>query len=251
MLFRRPKRYDEFHERLGIPEIPDGMLIPFAPVLQINAIDVPEFPFPLGKDLLQLLWYPQDTDDPPYQCVPRVLWRNSQTVVHPLAVMPSSPHANPHLIPKPCTLTFERVMEYPDSDEFTSEQLARLDAWIDREKVPPLHEDDDIKETLYQFELSTCPGNKLGGYAAWIQNAQWKTCESCGRQMEHLLTLTDMDVDGGTWQRWLALEDRELWQAGYQHELANAPDWWLGGGSMYYFVCRQCADWPVKPVYQR
>jgi hypothetical protein len=244
---RRPDWYD--NSKYFTWDIPDATLIAFVPVLQINARDVPDFSFPPGKDLLQLLWYPLNSDE---RRISRVFWRNSHEVTHPLAQMPASPHASERFISTPCILTFERVVEYPDSDELTSEQCARIDAWIDRENILPIDPLDDIKETLYEFELSVCPGNKLGGYVAWIQYAEWKTCDNCGRQMEHLLTLTDMDVDGGTWVRWLAVEDRDLWiNGGNQRMLANAPDWGLGGGSMYYLVCRYCADWPVKVVYQR
>jgi hypothetical protein len=235
-------------------DFPDGTPIALVPVLQINAADVPDFSFPPGKDLFQLLWYPLDTEEAPYHCTPRVFWRDSQAITHPLAAMPPSLYASPHYIPKPCTLTFERTIDYPDVLELSEAQIARWDAWIEPQTF--VFEDDprqyQSKRTLYQFELSVCPSNKLGGHVNWIQFPEWPACDTCGRQMEHLLSLTDCEVDGGSWPRWLPLEDRELWKDPWKHaEIVNAPDWYLGGGSMYYFVCRHCADWPVKPVYQR
>jgi hypothetical protein len=233
---------------------PDGTPITLVPAIQINAKDVPEFPFPPGKDLLQILWQPLDVDQPPYHCVPRVFWRDSRAIKHPLTSMPPSPYANPGYVPKPCTLTFERVMEYPDVFELDPDLVERVNAWIEPQTV--VFEDDPCdylsKETLFQYELSVCPSNKLGGHVNWIQDPQWPTCDVCGRRMEHLLTLTDMDVDGGSWPRWLPMEDRQLWKDPWKHaEIVNAPDWYLGGGSMYYLVCRHCDDWPVKPVFQR
>jgi hypothetical protein len=250
----RPQWYDRFLDRQWHIEwdIVEGTPIALIPVLQINAKDVPEFPFPPGKDLLQLLWYPLVSDAPPLRGVPKVFWRNIESIVHPLADMPLSPHADPRFVPYPCVLNFERVIEYPDSDSLTSEQYARLNAWLDSQEI--VFEDDRYqeKETIYQFELSVCPGNKLGGYMAWIQDPEWRTCDRCGRPMEHLLTLTDMEVNGGTWQRWLPLEDRKLWDDLREHKaISNAPGWRLGGGGMFYQVCRHCADWPVKVVYQR
>jgi hypothetical protein len=143
---RRPDWYDNLKSFTW--DIPDGTPIAFVPVLQINARDVPDFPFPLGKDLFQLLWYPLDIDEPPFHCIPRVFWRNSHAVIHSFAQMPLSLHADPNLIPMPCTLTFEHVIEYPDTDELTSEQHARIDAWIDRENILPFDKDDDIKENF-------------------------------------------------------------------------------------------------------
>jgi hypothetical protein len=233
-------------------DFPDGTPIALMSVLQINADDVPDFPFPPGKDLLQLLWYPLDMEMPPYHCAPRVFWRTSATVTRPLMTMPPSTHAHPGYILKPCTLTFERVIEYPPVQELGEEQVARLDRWLD--KLGEIEFEDkgyQGKDTLYQYELSVCPGNKLGGYVCWQQDPERQTCDA-GHRMEHLLTVTDMEVDGGTWPRWLPAEDRELWNDPWkQQELSNAPGWYLGGGSMYYFVCRRCDGWPIKVVYQR
>jgi hypothetical protein len=163
--------------------------------------------------------------------------------------MPLLSYADTIYVPHPCTLTFERVTEYPDIEDLSEEQFNRFKVWFETKDIEcDEYAEDECASSMYQFELSVCPGNKLGGYVAWIQRIEWQMCDRCGQQMEHLFTLTDMEVDGGTWPRWLPLEDRELWE---QYNLSNAPGWSLGGGNMYYLVCRHCRDWPVKVVYQR
>ena len=233
---------------------PDNTPIELTPVLQLNKRDVPDFPFPEGKDLFQLLWQALDTDVEPYPCIPHVVWRSSQAVTLPRQTSPVSPHANPSYIPKPCTLTFERVTEYPPIDDLTEQQLDRLEDWLAQQGF--IYEDNEpevleFKSTLYQYELSTCPDTKLGGYPDWIQDPQTPTCD-CGEIMEPLLTIAHLGIDAGSWRRWLPIEEREQWLSGKNTaEILDAPDLNLGGGSVYYFVCRQCAEWPVKVIYQR
>ncbi|HEX2907391.1 MAG TPA: DUF1963 domain-containing protein [Phototrophicaceae bacterium] len=180
-------------------ELLDGTPIPLVPVLQINARDVPDFPFPPGQDLMQLLWYPLDGDEPPYFCIPRVFWRNSTTITKSLTIMPLSPYADTIYVPHPCTLTFERVIEYPHIEDLSEEQFNRFKGWFETKNIEcDEYAEDECASSMYQFELSVCPGSKLGGYVAWIQRIEWQTCGSCGQQMEHLLSLTDIELDGGT-----------------------------------------------------
>lgn len=230
--------------------VPNGTPIALVPVLQLNARDVPDFPFPPDKDLMQLLWCPLRSDEPPFFCIPRVFWRNRVSITHPLVLIPPSPHADDYLVPKLCMLTFEHVMEYPDIEDLSEEQFNRFKAWFDTKDIEcDEYAEDECASSMYQFELSVCPSNKLGGYVDWIQREEWQFCDCCGQRMEHLLTLTDSEIGA---DRWLPLEDRELCKdiSSYR-ELYNPPDWSLGGGSMYYFVCHNCEDWPVKAVYQR
>jgi hypothetical protein len=254
VLSKRPKRWVDFDYPSSWKwNFPDGTPIELTPVLQINQRDVKDFPFPENKDLFQLFWLAHDVDDPPYFCPPFAVWRSTKNVAETLTKTPSSPYANPSFVPTPCYLTFEIVEEYPDIEDLSDEQQDRLSTWLHSLDVEIESDVDQYegRDALYEYELSVCPSNKLGGHVWWIQRVDWPDCE-CGHRMEHLLTLTDCEIDAGTWPRWLALEDRELYKdRAFYGELANAPSWSLGGGSMYYFVCRHCENWPVKAVYQR
>ena len=44
----------------------------------------------------------------------------------------------------------------------------------------------------YEGEFGVCPGTTIGGYVYWIQFPWSPTC-SCGRLMEHLLTIESVE----------------------------------------------------------
>src|SRR5260221_1117153 len=71
----------------------------YVPVLQINSKDIPEFPFPPGQDLMQMLWLPDTDWESVHLCPPRFYWRDSQTIRSPLSKIPASPGV-PGLIAK-------------------------------------------------------------------------------------------------------------------------------------------------------
>jgi hypothetical protein len=108
--------------------------------------------------------------------------------------------------------------------------------------------------TFYQWVLSTCPGNKLGGYVSWLQDPRDRPVCECGRPMQHLLTITDTECDGGTFYRWLAKEDRHLWDDN-SDELREVTDAIglaaFAASSMYLFICRKCKKWPIGVAFQR
>lgn len=71
--------------------------------------------------------------------------------------------------------------------------------------------------------------------------------------MEHLLTVASAEFDGGSWPRWLAVEDAGAWEAPYpdRWSVQNAAGLMLGDmGSLYVFVCRACEDLPIASVAQ-
>lgn len=50
-----------------------------APIVQLHQVDVPDAPFPPGRDLLQVLWCPYDHGE--LLCpLPQVYWRSSPSV---------------------------------------------------------------------------------------------------------------------------------------------------------------------------
>src|SRR5579884_4241417 len=78
-------------------------------VLQVRQADVPQMPFPDGKDLFQLLWCPRYHPDTfaPY-C--RARWRRVADVDHPRTEMPQPRRTDfdDELIPHLCVLSPER-----------------------------------------------------------------------------------------------------------------------------------------------
>lgn len=163
-------------------------------------------------------------------------------------------------VPNECQIFPERIQEYPSTQDLSDDLIERLEEWD-----WPDEPDDEFDETLaadevvttYEWELSVCPSCKVGGHVAWTQNAEVPTC-TCGTPMDHLLTLTDSECDGGTFKRWLPIEDRHVWDVrtaadGERRDLAISAiglDHFVAG-SLYVFVCRKCDGWPIRTVYQR
>jgi len=233
----------------------------YIPILQINLADVLNFPFPVGKDLMQFLWAPIPAyhKDSHLLCFPLIYWRSSELIHYSHTQIPQF-NPDKHLIPKPCTLSFEKLIEYTPYEELTNEQTQRLVEGLDMERIRTLYHENDWLDTpneyltpygVYTCLLSVCPASKLGGHVSWLQQPEWPTCD-CGNRMDHLFTLTDSEIDRSTALRWLPVEDRETWKdLRTRNEIEIPPDWNLGGGAYYVFVCRLCSDWPIKGVYQR
>jgi hypothetical protein len=209
---------------------------PLAAILQLRAHDFPEMKFLPRNDVFQLLWCPTGHGDW-REPKPFVFWWNSTQVGKPLRSCPSPIVFKEGLVPKPCCLNPEKVMEYP--------HIGTL----------PRGFQDKLQERgldeLYQFELSTCPGNKVGGHVNWVQDPADQVC-NCGRKMAYLLTLTDSELANG-W-RWLPNQDQ--WVRGskaYKRKqtVCNAPGFNFGHGCYYFFICRACRDWPIKMYFQR
>lgn len=216
---------------------------PLVAVLQIRRDDVPEVEFAAGSDVLQLLWCPSSHPDL-YAPAVTVKWWSSVELapVEPPPPAPSTDGAN--YVPRPCLVHPERVVEFPDVGDVSADLSSRMQVW-EREL-------DDLEHPAYQYLLSTAPGSKVGGYPHWHQDPEWQTCKA-GHEMDHLLTVSDTEFDGGTWPRWLAVEDAGVWDGPVQtrFDVQGAIGIELAMGSIYVFICRACADWPVAQVYQR
>ncbi|WP_345430894.1 DUF1963 domain-containing protein [Actinoallomurus vinaceus] len=214
---------------------------PLVPVLQLFAADVPDLPFPAGKDVLQLLWCPFDHEDG-YVPRPELFWQDSSMRGPVLSTPPQPEGACEEYLPDPCVLHPEQVVEYPNWD-LPKELAEELE-----ERFEELEDDSDWS---YWSHLSVAPGIKVGGYPSWTQEPFWPSCTSCGRRMDHLLTVKSAEFDGESWKTWLPVEDAPasgtVLDLPYEERrrIQRAPGVMLGDmGGIYLFVCRQCPDLP-------
>jgi len=81
---------------------------------------------------------------------------------------------------------------------------------------------------------------------------QWlwiPACPSCGRVMEHLLTIDSVEAIAES--RWAPMEEQALVPRSseeVQGALCNPTGLMLGDcGHMQLFVCRHCPDFPIVP----
>lgn len=214
---------------------------PYVTVLQLRRDDVPELGFPADADLFQLLWCPND-HEPLFGPVCRAYWRRSAAIEPPYANAPRPMVADDDYLPAPCVLHPERVTEYPDPSELPDDAKERIYAW----------EAESGAQAVYQYELSVADGTKVAGHVGWIQEPEIPSCPN-GHPMEHLLTVASAEFDGGSWPRWLAVEDDGAWQAPYpdRWSVQNAAGLMLGDmGSLYVFICRACEEMPIASVAQ-
>jgi hypothetical protein len=222
-------------------------------VVQLNARDFPQVPFPPGTDLLQLLWCPitEDTHDDVYM-FPKLFsyWRNSSAIRDPIAInpLPDFMESIFNHFPISCQFHPEAVTEYP-----------RLDGLRKLPNHDELHEalaSDKVLWDKYQNELDACPGTKLGGHPYWVQNDDTPTC-ACNRKMEFLLQLWDWEYTNMTRRlRWIPLSDRwaadkDKWRTSAAAEaLLRPPHFDFGHRGYYIFICPQCPERPVRLISQ-
>ncbi len=220
----------------------------FVPILQLRKDDVPELGFPSNHDLFQLLWCPSDEHET-YYPQPLVFWRTLAEITDAVLI-PQPTYGDEDFLPLPCRLTPERVIEYPPPGEVKDEVLAPLSSASDGKA--DLH-------GVYQFQLSACPGTKVGGYPAWMQDAV-PVCCSQGHDMEFLLQLGDSEYcNTDEHPRWIPQADRWVikstrspkkeWER--VNAVFNPPDFRLNHTVYYFFICRKCVSLPVTLYTQR
>jgi hypothetical protein len=170
-----------------------------------------------------------------------VFWRSSAELADVIAPMPVLAPDGLLYVPGTCVVHPERVVEYPGLGELNGPLMDRIGAWEDSQGDP-----------LFQWSLSSAPGTKVGGYPYWLQDPQPQTCQA-GHPMDHLLTISDTEFNGGTWHRWLPIEEAGLWSGPTRARLdvQEPADLQFGMGSIYVFICRQCDPLPIAQIYQR
>lgn len=219
-------------------------------VAQLTAADFPEIAFPDGADLVQVLWCGGYHGAPEGAEPVRVFWRRAADVRQALAEQPTpAPELSAQrLVPRPCVLDPERVVEYPWYEELPDDLLERLRAWEtpypDEEWYPPLYD-----------EVATAPGFKVGGSMGW-----WTTdmpeelvCPTCQAPSVLLLQLDThewcphLEWDPHRVSRWQPLEERHLVAHTAEYQQACEPTGASIGRASHggVFVCSAAPDHPA------
>jgi uncharacterized protein (TIGR02996 family) len=223
--------------RLAEP-VPDGTTVPLAPILQLRVGDAPGLPFPPGTDLMQLFWVPLLATE--YGPEPFVFWRRTADVVRPRRDEPSIPYSEWGLIPNPCRVYPEQIVEYPDHIDLAYRAPAEL-----RKRIKGWYR--GRPDESYDYGWSVCSGAKVGGYP-WVNQSDCEEVhrESDGRPMELLLSLSLWEITHGHY-RWCPIEDRDLCARDKPRpeELTGGLHA-FSGGNYHVLIDRQVTPWAVK-----
>ena len=227
-----------------VPRCPEDKS-PMIAVLQLRKEDVPEMPFPEGKNLFQMLWCPRDLsheEDRP-EPIPAFYWRDSEALVHIRDKLPDPVDPEGELCPKECALSPERVeKDLPSGTvmDFGKNNLTAVNNWIRKNAKEEL---DRINGWLYDFYrsyFSVVPGTKVGGYADFGDDAIYPPCDHCKKQMEHLLTIASSEET-----RLEPFVEGKMTPA-QREAKENGPNLCIGDvGNYHVFICRRCEDWPT------
>lgn len=182
-----------------------GGPIAMLPVAQLYARDVPGLNPPEGADLLQVLWCPNEHGD----CLPKtaLFWRSAAAISDVLVDPPESAECQEDLVPEPCMIDPEQVIEYPNSGELEGELRQRVDRWT-MDQIPGVEfgglEDDDQPYD----PLCLAPGWKIGGWIDWNMQDPYPTpCPTCGTPTEPLLTIASTEWAFDI-HHWIPFEDQ-------------------------------------------
>lgn len=186
--------------RTWAPVTPDEP-VAVLPVVQLHAADIPEVRFPVGTDMVQILWCPYRHPDVPgmheHYSGPalKVIWRAAGSLAD--TVFPACDAvAGGGFVLEPCVLHPERITEYPDIEDLSESLQSRIDAWEEG-----LGEGSGYD---YRNGLSVAPGLKTGGWPYWPHCPRPVQC-GCGSEMSLLLTMPHGEHGA---QSWNPLEDR-------------------------------------------
>ncbi|MEV5378409.1 hypothetical protein AB0L26_20920 [Streptomyces nondiastaticus] len=217
-------------------------------VAQLYARDLPELPFPPGRDVLQILWCPLIHEGDVSAARPELYWRSAHETAAAgagiLAEPPQPYEYDEEFVPQPSTVSPTKAVEYPNWDmpPGLSQTLEeRFEAFEERLGAS-------------YWDVATTIQSKAGGYPGWTQPPSWPDC-ACGRRMEHLLSITATEPGYG---RWLPLDEHRadsrkpmvLTEADPAVFDAIGHGMDMGGlKGMYFFVCRTCPGMPFSYRY--
>lgn len=220
---------------------------PMVGLLQLRAADAPSIAFPDGADLMQLLWCPHNHTEVPHNPhhlgpVPLLVWRRAADVHEILEQIPP-PSADAHegsYLPRPCVLSPEQVVEYPDIDDLPDGLRDRVNSWSETLEAE--------RGLSYRADLSTAPGWKIGGWPSWYQDPCLPTCE-CGSEMSLLLRIASGEWGGRSWR---PPEDRHFPGRGIEGiHVAEPTDVIVGRqGDLHLFWCPRDPYHPLQMVTQ-
>lgn len=218
--------------RTWAPVTPDKP-VALLPVVQLHAADIPEVRFPVGTDMVQILWCPYRHPDVPGMHehysgpAPKVIWRAAGSLTD--TVFPARDAvAGDGFALEPCVLHPERITEYPDIEDLPESLQSRIDAWEEG-----LGEGSGYD---YRNDLSVAPGLKTGGWPYWPHCPRPVQC-GCGSEMSLLLTMPHGERGA---QSWNPLEDRSrAAEGGYDAEFHDPTAFSGARDELLIFVCRQ------------
>lgn len=248
-------------KREAWPVCPDHN-VPFVTALQLRKEDVPDLDFPPDTDLFQLLWCPNEHEGENRWCpCPAIYWRKRSDVGGTRKWPPRWKQRwelydeEEDVIPEPCRVYPERVMEYTGYSPFGYPHDPLPPALLDvAEMVRGLPKAGDLShpstaESLFYAWLSEAVGTKVGGHPHWNQHEEYPRC-ACGSDMEYLLSFASREYDGSSWGRWVPIEDRPTATATEFCEWGTIcePLGCMFGRcvTMNVFVCRKHSDWPIR-----
>ncbi|MFV0138153.1 hypothetical protein ACLGIH_34270 [Streptomyces sp. HMX87] len=204
---------------------------PMESVAQFFRRDFPEIPYPAECDLLQVYWCPNDhyveyVDSEYAGPAVSLLWLDSAQSTGRAAdhsFHRTEPFNDSYEL-RPCSISPERVTEFPWMEELPDDIMRRL-VEVDR-------------GLRYQYALSVARGWKVAGWPSWhATDKRNLLCPDCDGDVELLLKADSSEWDGAS-DRWWPLEDRELdpqaRKAAYEPTGADVGRF----GELRVFVCR-------------
>ncbi|MFF7129396.1 MULTISPECIES: hypothetical protein [unclassified Streptomyces] len=231
---------DGFKRGRHAPHLADTDPIPMLAVAQLYRRDVPDLPWAGEDDLLQVFWCGFERHgDTRHDLHVQLRRHRSTDITAPLAEQPAPEVVGrEELVPSPCVLHPEEIVEHPYLETLPPDLQARIDAWEGPE---------DGEGPQYIYDLSTAPGWKTGGYIAWnLTGPRPLPCATCGTELAPLLTADRREWDPAT-TSWIPYEDQQ--DAGVRG--ANVPTRVSPGhGRLTIAVCPRDPHHPLGLVSQ-
>ncbi|SMF01031.1 hypothetical protein SAMN02745830_01032 [Streptomyces sp. Amel2xC10] len=185
------------------PHLADTDPVPMIAVAQLYRRDVTGLPDRGEGDLLQVFWCGFERyGDSRHDLHVELWWRHSADVASPLAEQEQpAPEVvgRRELVPAPCVLHPEEIVEHPDLMALAPSLWDRIDAWEGPE---------DDERPQYISDASIAPGWKVGGHVAWpLTGPRPLPCSVCGAELGPLLTVDHTEWDPST-RSWIPYEDQ-------------------------------------------
>lgn len=231
---------DGFKRGRHAPHLADTDPVPLVAVAQLYRRDVPGLPDTGDGDLLQVFWCGFERHgESRYELHVELRRRHSEDVGKLLDEQPvPEVVGRPELVPSPCVLHPEEIVEHPYFMALDPLLWDRIDAWEGPE---------DGEGPQYISDASTAPGWKVGGYIAWpLTGPHPLPCSVCGTELTPLLTADHTEWDPST-ASWIPYEDQRdadtMWA---NHPTGVSP----GRGRLTVALCPRDAGHPIGLVTQ-